>query len=108
MPRLWRSGVGCAGGKSGIVDNFGPVDNSAERPARGLENAEGGHPWRVAPFRSAGGGQELNGPSSGRRRSGLSSSSTLTSLNVITRTFFTNRAGRYMSHTQASDIRTSK
>ena len=45
---------------------------------------------------------------SGSRRSGLSSSSTLTSLNVSTRTFFTNRAGRYMSHTQASDIRTSK
>ena len=52
--------------------------------------------------------QEPNGPSPGSRRSGLSSSSTLTSLNVSTRTFFTNRAGRYMSHTHASDMRTSK
>ena len=54
------------------------------------------------------GAQEPNGPSPGSRRSGLSSSSTFTSLKVSTRTFLTNRAGRYMSHTQASDIRTSK
>jgi len=52
--------------------------------------------------------QVSNGPPSGSRRSGLSNSSTLTSLNVMTRTFFTNLAGRYMSHTQASDMRTSK
>ncbi|MGC0363458.1 hypothetical protein ABH922_001442 [Rhodococcus sp. 27YEA15] len=45
---------------------------------------------------------------SGRRKSGLSNSSMLTSLNVTTRTYFTNRAGRYMSHTHASDIRSSK
>lgn len=45
---------------------------------------------------------------SGSRRSGLSSSSMLTSLNVITRTCLTKRAGRYMSHTQESDIRNSK
>jgi hypothetical protein len=45
---------------------------------------------------------------SGRRRSGLSSSSMLTSLNVITRTCLTKRAGRYMSHTHESDIRNSK
>ena len=32
----------------------------------------------------------------------------LTSLNVTTLTFFTNRAGRYMSHTQASCMVTSK
>ena len=49
-----------------------------------------------------------NVSSSGSRSSGLSNSSTFTSLNVTTRTFFTNRAGRYMSHTQASDIRSSK
>ncbi len=46
--------------------------------------------------------------SAGREMSGFSNSSTLTSLNVITRTFLTNRAGRYMSHTQASCISTSK
>ena len=46
--------------------------------------------------------------SSGIWSSGLASSSTLTSLKVSTRTFFTKRAGRYMSHTQASVIRTSK
>src|SRR5688572_30845094 len=45
---------------------------------------------------------------SGSSRSGLSSSSTLTSLNVSTRTFRTNRAGRYMSQTQASDSFSSK
>lgn len=44
----------------------------------------------------------------GSRRSVFSNSSMFTSLKVITRTCFTNRAGRYMSHTQASDIRTSK
>src|SRR5690606_6454518 len=47
-------------------------------------------------------------PSLGISRSALASSSTLTSLNVTTRTFFTNRAGRYMSHTHASCIFTSK
>ena len=36
------------------------------------------------------------------------SSSTLTSLNVTTRTVFTKRAGRYMSHTQASVSSSSK
>jgi hypothetical protein len=45
---------------------------------------------------------------SGSSRSGLSSSSTLTSLNVSTRTFRTNRAGRYMSQTQASESFSSK
>lgn len=45
---------------------------------------------------------------SGTSRSGLSISSTLTSLNVRMCTSLTNRAGRYMSHTQASRIRTSK
>jgi len=48
------------------------------------------------------------GYSVGTSRSFLASSSTLTSLNVTTLTFFTNRAGRYMSHTHASDIVTSK
>ena len=52
--------------------------------------------------------QEPNWLPSGSRRSGLSSSSMLTSLKVSTRTFFTKRAGRYMSQTQASDMRTSK
>ena len=47
-------------------------------------------------------------PSVGSEMSGFSSSSTLTSLKVITRTFLTKRAGRYMSHTQASCISTSK
>jgi len=37
-----------------------------------------------------------------------SSSSMFTSLNVSTRTLFRNRAGRYMSHTQASSSSTSK
>lgn len=45
---------------------------------------------------------------SGSEMSGFSSSSTLTSLKVITRTFFTKRAGRYMSQTHASCISTSK
>ena len=45
---------------------------------------------------------------SGISSSGLASSSTLTSLNVTTLTFLTKRAGRYMSHTQASLIVTSK
>ncbi len=36
------------------------------------------------------------------------SSSTLTSLKVSTLTFLAKRAGRYMSHTQASLIDTSK
>ena len=53
-------------------------------------------------------GQPPKPASSGSEMSGFSSSSTLTSLNVITRTFFTNRAGRYMSQTQASCISTSK
>ena len=47
-------------------------------------------------------------PGSSTESSCRASSSTLTSLNVSTRTFFTNRAGRYMSHTHASDIVTSK
>jgi len=51
---------------------------------------------------------EPNPPSVGSEMSGFSSSSTLTSLKVMTRTFFTNRAGRYMSQTQASCISTSK
>jgi hypothetical protein len=45
---------------------------------------------------------------SGSRSSGFSTSSMLTSLKVTTRTCLTNRAGRYMSHTQASDSRSSK
>jgi hypothetical protein len=45
---------------------------------------------------------------SGSSMSGLSSSSTLTSLNVSTRTLRTNRAGRYMSQTQASESFSSK
>lgn len=44
----------------------------------------------------------------GSSRSLLLSSSMFTSLNVRTRTCFTNRAGRYMSHTQASAMDTSK
>ena len=45
---------------------------------------------------------------SGSRSSGFSTSSMLTSLKVITRTCLTKRAGRYMSHTQASARRSSK
>ena len=45
---------------------------------------------------------------SGNSSSGFSSSSMLTSLNVTTRTVFTNRSGRYMSHTQASRMVSSK
>ena len=45
---------------------------------------------------------------SGSRSSGFSTSSMLTSLKVTTRTCLTNRAGRYMSHTHASDSRSSK
>lgn len=69
-------------------------------------------PRRAAPSRPQGrageGGHRPKSPLSGRSRSGLSTSSMLTSLNVSTRTFLTNRAGRYMSHTQASDMRNSK
>ena len=53
-------------------------------------------------------GYAPNPESVGSEMSGFSSSSTFTSLNVITRTFFTNRAGRYMSQTHASCISTSK
>ena len=53
-------------------------------------------------------GQLLPRGGSGKASSGLSSSSMLTSLNVTTRTVFTNRAGRYMSHTQASRMVSSK
>ena len=53
--------------------------------------------------------QPLKPPASfGSSRSGLASSSTLTSLNVTTLTFLTKRAGRYMSQTQASLMVTSK
>ena len=45
---------------------------------------------------------------SGSRSSGFSTSSMLTSLKVTTRTCLTNRAGRYMSHTQASESLSSK
>ena len=45
---------------------------------------------------------------SGSRSSGFSTSSMFTSLKVMTRTCLTNRAGRYMSHTQASASRSSK
>jgi len=48
------------------------------------------------------------GGSSGSSRSLLASSSMFTSLNVTTRTFFTKRAGRYMSQTHASRMATSK
>jgi hypothetical protein len=63
---------------------------------------------RTPDGRNAGGRQPPKPESAGREMSGFSNSSTLTSLNVITRTFFTNRAGRYMSQTQASCISTSK
>jgi len=46
--------------------------------------------------------------SAGSSRSLLANSSMLTSLKVTTRTFFTKRAGRYMSQTQASCMVTSK
>src|SRR5579859_1029605 len=45
---------------------------------------------------------------SGSSKSLWASSSILTSLNVTTLTFFTKRAGRYISHTQASCMTTSK
>lgn len=48
------------------------------------------------------------GLSAGSSRSVLASSSMFTSLNVTTLTFLTKRAGRYMSHTHASDMVTSK
>ena len=51
---------------------------------------------------------ETVGYDEGSSRSGLSSSSTLTSLKVSTRTLRTNRAGRYMSQTQASESLSSK
>src|SRR5690606_40630852 len=51
-------------------------------------------------------GQPPKLESDGREMSGFSSSSTLTSLNVMTRTFLTKRAGRYMS--QRSEEHTSE
>ena len=67
---------------------------------------------RQKNFRGAGAGFP-GGPGKPRQVFGSSisaglSSSTLTSLKVSTFTFFANRAGRYMSHTQASVIDTSK
>src|SRR5690606_15095901 len=86
--------------RNGGVGRRTAPNRATAGPARSLQRAL--HPVRApGPY----GGK---GPPSGSRRSGFSSSSTLTSLNVITRTFLTNLAGRYMSHTQASDIRTSK
>src|SRR5690606_14789886 len=86
--------------RNGGVGRRTAPNRATAGPARSLQRAL--HPARApGPY----GGK---GPPSGSRRSGFSSSSTLTSLNVITRTFLTNLAGRYMSHTQASDIRTSK
>jgi len=86
--------------RNGGVGRRTAPNRATAGPARSLQRAL--HPVRApGPY----GGK---GPPSGSRKSGFSSSSTLTSLNVITRTFLTNLAGRYMSHTQASDIRTSK
>ena len=74
------------------------------RPAAVRSPRRQGGCGRAAPPAAGRQGRGVSGSS----MSGLSSSSTLTSLNVTTRTFLTNRAGRYMSQTQASDIRTSK
>lgn len=125
-----RAAVARAGGRGGggcaPVPRYAPpaaergddvrVHRAADRRRRPLT----GHGGRIAavgvtgdarPGRTYGRGRAGQPPkpeSAGREMSGFSNSSTLTSLNVITRTFFTNRAGRYMSHTHASCISTSK
>src|ERR1700722_15030377 len=78
--------------------------------ARGLELGATDTPSeRIGRQDPAGHGNAAGGYlGSGISRSLLASSSTLTSLNVTTRTFFTNLAGRYMSQTQASCMVTSK
>ena len=80
------------------------------RPAAATATADRRPAWlrRHGGARAVRRGQPPKPASSGSEMSGFSSSSTLTSLNVITRTFFTKRAGRYMSQTQASCISTSK
>src|SRR5215469_15556477 len=85
----------------------------ASRHSGGRAAAQAGEPPLRRASRHSGGGRGQEKPSclssgSGSCRSLLASSSMLTSLKVTTRTFFTNRAGRYISHTQASCIVTSK
>ena len=65
------------------------------------------HP-RAVGGRAASAGQRAKPALPPRSSSALASSSTLTSLNVTTRTDFTNRAERYTSHTQASARVSSK
>ena len=65
--------------------------------------------WTTLPVNVGGAGYAPKPAlSPGNSSSGLSSSSMLTSLKVNTRTVFAKRAGRYMSHTQASRMVTSK
>lgn len=88
---------------TGVIDLTGHLARLSGRGYRGLVGLDY-HPGRI---RSAGSSAFPDGYS-GSRSSGFSTSSMLTSLNVITRTCLTKRAGRYMSHTQASASRNSK
>lgn len=88
-----------------------PIFRVAKRSVQHDRIASGG-PQQADPTSDAQGDSVRPQPRtrsySGRRRSGLSNSSMLTSLKVITRTCLTKRAGRYMSHTHESDMRNSK
>ncbi|SHV52735.1 Uncharacterised protein [Mycobacteroides abscessus subsp. abscessus] len=87
---------------------------SVRKPIGSMRSSRATMPPRIAlvrtPTRSmtANSSPMVDTGYSGRRSSGFSTSSMLTSLKVMTRTCLTNRAGRYMSQTQASARRSSK
>ena len=117
---LSPAGASMQAGRSALApgpsapDDHAPVRPRQRRITRAGPSSELPAPdhdrWRRA--RSAGASSRTPAPghlvSSGTSSSARASSSTLTSLNVTTRTFFTKRAGRYMSQTQASCMMTSK
>src|SRR5690606_4686497 len=88
----------------------GSPPSPAAAPGRPLETPEAGAVRPPPRVGCASWGQPCGPgrPPGGTSRSDLVISSTLTSLKVTTRTLRTNRAGRYMSQTQASSIVTSK
>src|ERR1700738_1783623 len=96
----------------------GQNNNLSEIEVAGSEGLTASEQHQVGGRRTHGWGGARDSPRSaprsvscgysGSRNSGFSTSSMFTSLKVITRTCLTNRAGRYMSHTQASASRSSK
>src|SRR5207253_1968482 len=97
--RLQHRLVSCLSSPSGPV-------RDRPAPGPGAPALQSPSPRRPVPARPSSASLPYSG--SGSSRSLCASSSTLTSLKVTTLTFFTKRAGRYISHTQASCIVTSK